>query len=391
MAQDGHEDLHLYDEEEIEVRGNLSFKPSIEVLPKTKRTEELQKRKIEELKKKKAEADRVKKEREADAARRLQAEAELKKEKQRAAERKKELERKKREEEEQKQKMEGGLQQILASLKDNTSVPHITVCGVQLTAARVRLLTQEFENNTSCMSLDVSRKGLRDEDGITIATMLQKNNKLQKLECEGNNFGVKAAEAFAEALRKNEGLRTLNLESNNLTANSNDQHGIIALAEALRENRTLRVLMLSKNGITQQAGDYLVKAMEANDSLIIVDLSGNDPTLSIDSLRRIDAAVKKNRERLSAIRRAERRERFALYNEEFKCRQHCMQVEAMRLEIEAHEERRLNRAKTRFENWDQEKKDREQAIAEKEQELIADAVDRAGAMSGKKKKKGKAK
>merc|ERR1712187_862555 len=149
----------------------------------------------------------------------------------------------------------------------------------------------------------------------------------------------------------NQWLRSLNLESNNLTATGSDQKGIIELANALRENQSLRVLMLSKNGINAQAGEYFVRAIEANEMLTLVDLSGNDPSLSVEQLRRIDAAVQRNRERQSAIRRAERRERFALYNEEFKCRQHYMQVEAMRLEIEAHEERRLNRMKARFDRW----------------------------------------
>merc|ERR1711970_1173360 len=130
--------------------------------------------------------------------------------------------------------------------------------------------------------------------------------------------------------------------------------GIIELVNALKENRSLRVLMLSKNGITAQAGEYFVKAIEGNEMLTLVDLTGNDPSLSVEQLRRIDAAVRRNRERYSAIRRAERRERFALYNEEFKCRQHYMQVEAARLEIEAHEERRINRMQARFEKWSEE-------------------------------------
>merc|ERR1719499_906934 len=181
--------------------------------------------------------------------------------------------------------------------------------------------------------------------------MLERNDALQKIECEGNNLGVRAAEAIGEALRKNNSMRSLNLESNNLTAAGNDQKGIIKLADALRDNSSLRVLMLSKNCITVQAGEHLVKAIEMNESLTLVDLSGNDPSFSVEQLRRIDAAVQRNAARQSAIRRAERRERFALYNEEFKCRQHYMQVEAMRLEIEAHEERRLNRMKARFEKW----------------------------------------
>merc|ERR1712048_1119373 len=191
----------------------------------------------------------------------------------------------------------------------------------------------------------------------------------------------------------NEWLRSLNLESNNLTASGSDQKGIIKLAEALHDNQALRVLMLSKNSITAQAGEYFVKAIEANDSLTLVDLSGNDgtqPPISVDQLRRIDAAVQRNRERQSAIRRAERRERFALYNEEFKCRQHYMQVEAGRLEIEAHEERLLNRMQARFEEWDTNVKETAEEELQKYDELMDEAADRAEANKNKgKKKKGR--
>merc|ERR1719333_891819 len=286
-------------------------------------------------------------------------------------------------------KMEGGLDQLVGLLEKNKSAPHITVCGIELSSVRLRLLTKAMEANDSCMSLDLNRKGMNDEDGLSLAGMLEKNENLQKLECEGNNLGVKAAEAIGQALCKNQSLRSLNLESNNLTASGNDQKGIIELANSLKENRSLRVVMLSKNGITSQAGEYFVKAIEGNESLTLVDLTGNDPSLSVDQLRKIDDAVRRNRERQSAIRRAERRERFALYNEEFKCRQHYMQVEAGRLEIEAHEERRLNRMKARFDKWVEEIEETAKEEKNTIEELESDAADRAAANASKGKKKRK--
>lgn len=380
----------MYDEEELDIRGAVTFKPAVEVLPKTKRTEEIQKRRIDELKRKKEEAERERKEREKAEAERRQREQQQKKQQAMAEQRRKEAERKRREEEEMRKKMEGGLDQLLDALSKNVSAQHITVCGIELSSVRLRLLTQAMGENYSCMSLDLNRKGLNDEDGLSLAGMLEKNVHLQKLECEGNNLGVKAAEAIGQALCKNSSIRSLNLESNNLTASGNDQKGIIELANALKENRSLRVLMLSKNGITAQAGEYFVKAIEGNEMLTLVDLTGNDPSLSVEQLRRIDAAVRRNRDRQSAIRRAERRERFALYNEEFKCRQHYMQVEAGRLEIEAHEERRLNRMQARFEKWADEVKETAEDELTKYDELIDEAADRAEANKNKgKKKKGR--
>merc|ERR1711988_235478 len=84
-------------------------------------------------------------------------------------------------------------------------------------------------------------------------------------------------------------------------------------------------------------------------TITMCELSSNE--LGVEQMRRIDEAVRRNREKLSQRRRAERHERFALYNEEFKCRQHDMMVEATRLKLEAREERRLNRMKAKFEEW----------------------------------------
>lgn len=378
-----------YDEEELDIRldGKLVFKPAVEVLPKTKRTEELQKRKIEDLKRKKEAAENLRKKKEQEEAARRKEQQLAQKQKALQEQKRLEQEKKRREEEEQRKKMEGGLDQILDALTRNVSAPHITVCGIELGSVRLRLLTKALAYNESCMSMDLNRKGLCDEDGISLADMLSTNTNLQKIECEGNNLGMKAAEAIGEALKKNNSLRSLNLESNNLTASGGDQRGIINLAEALHVNTSLRVLMLSKNGITAQAGEHLVKAVEANEMLTLVDLSGNDPSLSVEQLRRIDDAVQRNRERASEIRRAERRERFALYNEEFKCRQHYMQVEAMRLEIEAHEERRLNRMKARFDRWVEEIEDVKKEESATIEELDNDATDRAAANASKGKKK----
>merc|ERR1719247_1246200 len=126
---------------------------------------------------------------EQEQAERRTREQQAKKQLQMQEQRRREEERKRREEEEQRKKMEGGLDQILDALQNNISKPHITVCGIDLSSVRLRLLTKALEPNSSCVSIDLSRKGLNDEDGVSIATALQGNVALQKLECEGNNLG----------------------------------------------------------------------------------------------------------------------------------------------------------------------------------------------------------
>merc|ERR1712100_954624 len=109
---------------------------------------------------------------------------------------------------------------------------------------------------------------------------------------------------MGEALAVNQALRCLNLESNNITSSGNDQSGVIAIAEALETNKHLRVLNLARNQLTLQGGERLVKALQQNDTVTLVDLSGNE--LGVDQLRAVDEVVQKNRARLSDLRRRER-------------------------------------------------------------------------------------
>ena len=161
-------------------------------------------------------------------------EQEAKKAKQLQEQKKKEAERKLREEEEQRKKMQGGLEYILDSLKNSKSETHVGIRGIELSHVRLRLLAKSLELNTSCESIDLSRKSLTDEDGVALAQMLEKNNHLRVLTLEGNKLGLKAARAFAEALQVNTTLKTLNLESNNITFNGSEQSGVMDISNALR-------------------------------------------------------------------------------------------------------------------------------------------------------------
>jgi len=97
-------ELSQYDEEEPEIRGNLTFKPVMEVLPKTKRTERLHEEKIRQLQRKKKEAEDRMKQKEQEEAAKRQRQNEQKKAQQERIRREAELARKKREEEEMRKK-----------------------------------------------------------------------------------------------------------------------------------------------------------------------------------------------------------------------------------------------------------------------------------------------
>jgi Ran GTPase-activating protein (RanGAP) involved in mRNA processing and transport len=373
----------------VEKIGDLTFQPPIEVLPKTKRTEELQLRKQELLRERKEAAEAARRAREQEEAQKRMKEQEAKRMRALQDQRRKEEERKRREEEEQRKQLEGGLDRILEALNNNTSAASIGLGGIELGSVRLRLLANAIKDNTSCQSLDLGRKNLHDEDGVSLVAVLKDNKHLEKLELEGNNLGIKTARALGEALAVNQALRCLNLESNNITSSGNDQTGVIAIAEALETNKHLRVLNLARNQLTLQGGERLVKALGKNDTVTLVDLSGNE--LGVDQLRAVEEVVQRNRARLSDLRRRERRERFRLFNEEFLSRRYDMEVEAARLELDAVEERRLERMKQKNVEWRVAQQERVQEEIDKMDELMEEYKDRYESRKGKKGKKGKKK
>lgn len=375
--------------EEEEVRGNLTFKPAIDVLPDTERTAELKRRKLELLRKRREEQEMERRRKEQEEAQRRLKEQEMKKLKLQQEARKKEEERKRREEEEQRAKMEGGLDQLLGHLMANTSSSHVSVKGIELGEVRLRLVAKALEANTSCLSIDLSRKGLQDNDGVALAEMLKRNKTLQKLDLEGNSLGPKSAAAMGLALGVNVTLKHLNLEGNNLTAGGTDTAGATAFAEALKaKSSRLSVLNLSRNSLGKEFAEALLDTLDSSETISLLELFANE--MSQEQVRDINIKVGRNREALSQRRRNERRERFAMFNEEFQCRQYMMQVEARCLQMEAMQELRLERLQERLGKWSQQTERELVEMNEAMDDAMTEAAERAAAGKGKKKgKKGK--
>lgn len=116
--------------EEALLKGNLLYQPPVEVLPKTERTAERRRKKLDLIRRRIQEQEDDRKRKEMEEQQRRLREQEAKKLKQQQELKKKEEERRKREEEEQRAKMEGGLDDLLGKLMNNTSAGHVTMCGM---------------------------------------------------------------------------------------------------------------------------------------------------------------------------------------------------------------------------------------------------------------------
>jgi hypothetical protein len=127
-----------------------------------------------------------------------------------------EMAQKRKEEEEQMNRLEGRMLIMLKNLAVNNTPKEYTVSGLNLGAARARILSQHVAFNETLTALHLARKGIDDAEGVELAKMLIQNKVLRKLELEGNKLGPKSIQAFGRALELNNTLRVLDLESNDI-------------------------------------------------------------------------------------------------------------------------------------------------------------------------------
>eukprot|EP00413_Alexandrium_margalefii_P006589 CAMPEP_0204524684 /NCGR_PEP_ID=MMETSP0661-20131031/7504_1 /ASSEMBLY_ACC=CAM_ASM_000606 /TAXON_ID=109239 /ORGANISM="Alexandrium margalefi, Strain AMGDE01CS-322" /LENGTH=335 /DNA_ID=CAMNT_0051530443 /DNA_START=1 /DNA_END=1008 /DNA_ORIENTATION=- len=133
------------------------------------------------------------------------------------------------------------------------------------------LLTESWRVKMNVETLDLSGKDISDDEAMSIAKALTKNDCLKELELTNNNIGEKGACALAEALTKNDCLKKLWLNGNDI-----GEKGACALAEALTKNDHLGTLVLMDNNIGEKGACALAEALTKNDHLEKLSLAGNN-------------------------------------------------------------------------------------------------------------------
>jgi len=143
---------------------------------------------------------------------------------------------------------------------------------IDVNSISARSLAKAMWLNNTITCMDLSSNSLNDHAGSYLARVLKRNNCVVKLELDNNLLGTKTCQAFGEALRINTSLTYLSLDSNPLTDRWTHINGFNHLADALRVNSTLRSLNLWRTNIGPHAGSTLAQAMQANNTLLFVDV-----------------------------------------------------------------------------------------------------------------------
>ncbi|MBW8308182.1 MAG: hypothetical protein K0M45_00830, partial [Candidatus Paracaedibacteraceae bacterium] len=142
--------------------------------------------------------------------------------------------------------------------------------------------------------MDLNGNQLGDEGAQAVASALQHNTALKKLNLRFNQIHEAGAQALATALQHNNILTKLNLSWNQIS-----EAGAQALATALKENTTLTLLNLWANQMGEAGAQALATALKENTTLtslkLWVDQSGDVHRKTIKQL------LNRNRELAAAL------------------------------------------------------------------------------------------
>ncbi len=118
--------------------------------------------------------------------------------------------------------------------------------------------------------LVIADSNMGDTHTIALASALQVNTTITKLDLSSNNIGPEGAKELAGVLQVNKTITELDLHGNHIS-----NQGAKALAVALEVNKTVTKLKIGHNKIWDQGALLLAHALKVNTTITELDLSDN--------------------------------------------------------------------------------------------------------------------
>ena len=114
-------------------------------------------------------------------------------------------------------------------------------------------------------SLQIVRCEISESTAIAISDFLKKDKTLKKLKLSLNIISVEAIEEIIKSIQTNSTLEILDISSNNVSDHNAFDDGTVAITECLQHNETLKELDISKNNITIK---IIMDSMQVNTTLV---------------------------------------------------------------------------------------------------------------------------
>lgn len=182
-----------------------------------------------------------------------------------------------------------GIQAIAEALKINRTLQHLDLGWHEIKLPGIQALAHVLGTNQSSLtSLSLSASYIGGKEGVkTLATALETNTSLTKLDLRSTKVESSGAQALAKALRVNQTLRSLRLEASDI-----DSVGAIALANSLKINQTLNSLNLERNNIGSNAANAFADTLTINQTL--TDLNLDSTSIGLNGVLKLAESLKKN-------------------------------------------------------------------------------------------------
>ena len=165
-----------------------------------------------------------------------------------------------------------GIACLATVLQANTTMKRLDI-GRNLNGIAVngaKSLGKAISVNSSLEVLDIGGNSIGDEGVAHIANALQTNTTMKALIVFECGISDKGAESLARALSVNSSLEELNISFNHI-----GDEGVAHIANALQTNTTMKVLDVLTCGISCEGAESLARALSVNNSLEVLNISGN--------------------------------------------------------------------------------------------------------------------
>ena len=161
-----------------------------------------------------------------------------------------------------------GMTVLAPALKDNAKLRALYLHGNHFSDKGIYELIQVLmSNNNTLEILGLNSTGLTDVGAEDLSAMLQQNKALKRLQLEGNQIDTRGMLHLCEALTNdNTTLEQLEMADNKLVTDSSVDY----LVKMIQTNRSLKVLDMRNCNISDAGKGKLQQAMESNKDLQLI-------------------------------------------------------------------------------------------------------------------------
>lgn len=164
-----------------------------------------------------------------------------------------------------------------------------------------RALCHALARNTPCTHLNASRIQLEETNGQEVANIIRHNKWVEYIDLQWNRIGPLFLRALSPAISLNRSLRSLVLDHNNLTSNGENCSDFAYFIQSIANNRVLESLSLINCRLVDACADAIIHCLQLNDSVHCINVHLNK--ISLEKIKKIDAACSRNKEAKAAIDR----------------------------------------------------------------------------------------